>query len=174
MRRVEVIAYQDEWPLQFEEEANRLKEIFTGELIDVHHIGSTSIQGLSAKPVIDIMPVAASIDRVDGLNDQMKKIGYEVMGEFGIPGRRFFRKGGDNRTHHIHVFEDGSEHIIRHLAFRDYLRTHPEEARQYGSLKEKLAREHPTDMEAYIDGKAHFVIETEKKALVWYKQIGKR
>ncbi|WP_320415491.1 GrpB family protein [Paenibacillus alvei] len=82
--------------------------------------------------------------------------------------RRYFRKGGEHRTHHVHVFQaDNKEDIQRHLAVRDYLRAHPQEAEQYGNLKEKLASQHPTDIEAYMDGKDSFMKNLEKKALDW-------
>lgn len=99
----------------------------------------------------------------------MTELGYECMGEFGISGRRYFRKGGTNRTHHIHVFQiDNKKDIDRHLAVRDYLRSHPEAAEQYGNLKEDLANQFPKDIEAYMDGKEAFVTELERTALEWY------
>jgi GrpB-like predicted nucleotidyltransferase (UPF0157 family) len=88
-----------------------------------------------------------------------------------MKGRRYFRKGGDHRTHQVHVFQvDNEEDIHRHLAVRDYLRTHAEEAKQYGDLKENLAKQFPKDIEAYMDGKDAFVKELEKMALHWYRK----
>jgi GrpB-like predicted nucleotidyltransferase (UPF0157 family) len=91
------------------------------------------------------------------------------MGEFGIVGRRFFRKDDRTgiRTHHIHTFEVGSPQIDRHLAFRDYLRSHPEAAQEYSELKQQLAQQYPTNIEGYIDGKADFITEIDRKALQW-------
>ncbi|MGP4108538.1 GrpB family protein [Virgibacillus sp. L01] len=168
MRKVEVTPYNDQWPLMFKEEAEKLSTIFGQEVLEIHHIGSTSIQGLEAKPVIDIMPVVKNISVVDSCNRSMESIGYEAMGEYGIAGRRYFQKGGDNRTHHIHVFESGSRHIDRHLAFRDYLRAHQYVAKDYGTLKRNLMEQYPYDMESYIKGKEAFVMKTEKSALAWY------
>ncbi|MBP1949688.1 GrpB family protein [Virgibacillus litoralis] len=168
MRKVEVTPHNDKWPLMFNEEAEKLRVIFGKEVLEIHHIGSTSIQGLEAKPVIDIMPVVKNISDIDSCNGSMESIGYEAKGEYGIAGRRYFQKGGDNRTHHIHVFESGSPHIDRHLAFRDYLRAHQDVAKEYGTLKRKLMEQHPYDMESYINGKAAFVMETERSALAWY------
>jgi len=99
----------------------------------------------------------------------MVELDYESLGEYGIVGRRYFRKGGDNRTHHVHVFEETSEDIIRHLAFRDYLRIHPEVRIHYENLKVKLVNEFSDDIEGYMDGKNHFIQETEKTAMIWYK-----
>ncbi|SEQ90732.1 GrpB domain, predicted nucleotidyltransferase, UPF0157 family [Virgibacillus subterraneus] len=168
MRKVEVTPHNDQWPLMFKEEAEKLRAILGQEVLEIHHIGSTSIQGLEAKPVIDIMPVVKNIIEVDSYNRSMEGIGYEAKGEYGIVGRRYFQKGGDNRTHHIHVFESGSPHIDRHLAFRDYLRAHQDVAKEYGTLKRNLMDQHPYDMESYINGKAEFVMKTERSALAWY------
>ncbi|WP_028782474.1 GrpB family protein [Thalassobacillus devorans] len=170
MRKVEVVEYQERWPMLFSEEAVRLEQIFTGILEEIYHIGSTSVAGLPAKPVIDIMPVVKKIEHVDQFNEAMEAIGYEAKGEHGIPRRRFFKKGGDDRTHHVHVFEAGSPDIDRHLAFRDYLRTHPEEAEAYGQLKADLAKKFPTDIESYINGKDPFIKERERRALAWYRK----
>lgn len=164
-----VTKYNENWNRMFEDEAQKIKAIFGDELIEIHHIGSTSVSGLQAKPIIDMMPVVKDITRIDSFNEQMKEIGYECMGEFGMEGRRYFRKGGDHRTHHVHAFQmDNIEDIQRHLAVRDFLRTHPEAASQYGSLKERLARQYPDDIEAYMDGKDSFVKNLEKKAIDWH------
>jgi GrpB-like predicted nucleotidyltransferase (UPF0157 family) len=131
-----------------------------------------SVPQLDAKPIIDMMAVVRNIDRVDTYNSQMELIGYECMGEFGIPGRRYFRKGGDDRTHHVHVFEVNDNNVLRHLAFRDYLRTHRDDATRYASLKRELAEKFPNDIQAYMDGKDALVKDIEKKAVAWYQ--GKR
>lgn len=171
MRKVIVTDYNPMWPAMFEAEAAKIKEIFSDELIAIHHIGSTSVPGMKAKPIIDIMPVVRDINAVDKFNDKMIELGYEPMGEFGLPGRRYFRKGGDNRTHHVHVYQlDNRTEIERHLALRDYLREHKDAAEEYGRLKEELARRFPDDIEAYMDGKDQFVKELEKKALKWYRE----
>lgn len=100
----------------------------------------------------------------------MAELGYQTMGENGIPQRRFFQKGGDERTHHVHVFPAGSEHIVRHIAFKEYMK----EAKAYNRLKISLAKQFPNDIQAYIKGKEAFVRETEKKALAWYRQKQRR
>ncbi|MFD2170463.1 GrpB family protein [Tumebacillus lipolyticus] len=165
-----VVAKHDEtWARMFSEESQKIRHILGDQLIDIHHIGSTSVPQLSAKPIIDIMPVVRDIEQVDLVNEQMTALGYECMGEFGMQGRRYFRKGGDRRTHHVHVFQAGNaEDIDRHLAVRDYLRAHADVAKQYGDLKESLAKQFPQDIEAYMDGKDAFVKELERKALDWY------
>ncbi len=170
LRKVEVEPYQEKWPRMFLEEAEKLREIFTGEILEIHHIGSTSVPGLQAKPIIDIMPVVKDISNVDSFNEEMKHIGYTPKGENGIPMRRYFEKGGDQRSHHVHFYEEGSREIKRHLAFRDYLRTHPYEKQQYGEVKQRLAQQFPYDIAAYIQGKEQLVGEIERKALIWLDQ----
>jgi GrpB-like predicted nucleotidyltransferase (UPF0157 family) len=138
-------------------------------LMEIHHIGSTAIPGIHAKPIIDMLAVASDLATVDAGTAQMESLGYEVMGEFGIAGRRYFRRDNTagERTHQVHTFQRGSPHIQRHLAFRDFLRAHMAIADQYAELKQRLAGAHPTDMEAYMDGKDGFVKEMEARALSW-------
>src|SRR5205085_5583576 len=118
----------------------------------IRHIGSTAIPDIYAKPVLDLLVEVRDITEVDGQSSAMESLGYEVMGEYGIPGRRYFRK--DNRegirTHHIHAFEAGSAEAGRHLAFRNYMITHPVDAQRYSELKRKLAEKHPQSIDEYM------------------------
>jgi len=88
----------------FEREANIWRDFLKDELVRVEHFGSTAVPGMKAKPVIDMMCIVRNIKKIDFLNEQLLQLGYDAMGEWGIEGRRFFRKGGENRTHHIHVY----------------------------------------------------------------------
>ena len=164
MRIVEVLDYDNHWPKRFEMEAQKLKEVFADNVLAIYHIGSTAVQGLKAKPVIDILPVVNQITIVDEYIDEMKELGYEGKGENGIKWRRYFQKGHDYRTHHLHFYQKDNKEIMRHLAFRDYLRTHLLEAQKYGELKGALAAKYALDIDAYINGKDDFVKEVEKKA----------
>ncbi len=167
-RNVIVVAYDPQWPVRFAEEAARLASVFGDTLLAIHHIGSTSIPGMAAKPIIDIMPVVRRIEAVDALNPGMQALGYEARGEYGIPGRRYFVKSqGDQRTHHVHVFAAGHPDVARHLNFRDYLIAHPAEAAAYASLKQALARQYPHDIEGYIAGKDGLIKEIDRRALAW-------
>ncbi|MDR7075708.1 GrpB-like predicted nucleotidyltransferase (UPF0157 family) [Neobacillus niacini] len=171
MRKVEVCSYNEKANEMFAEEAEKLNLIFGKEMVDIYHIGSTAVQGLKSKPIIDMLPVVKDIEKVDQYNDEMKKIGYQPKGENGIPGRRYFKKGGDNRTHHVHMYQLGSDEIKRHLVFRDYLRNHPDVMKSYGDLKEKLAKQFPYDIDSYINGKDPFVREIEEKELNWFNEL---
>jgi GrpB-like predicted nucleotidyltransferase (UPF0157 family) len=143
-------------------------------LLEIHHIGSTAIPGIRAKPVIDILAVVSDIARLDEASPRWEALGYESMGEFGIPGRRYFRKddAAGKRTHQIHAFQTGSPQIDRHLAFRDFLRAHPEDAIRYEALKLRLAELHPEDIEAYASRKDEFVKEVVARAGAWRKSKG--
>ncbi len=170
-RKVEVVPYSTDWPEKFSAEAKDLKRIFGEELLSIHHFGSTSIPGISGKPIIDILVIVRDIQAVDALNPGLESLNYHAVGEYGISGRRFFYKGSaDIRSHHLHVYEAGNPHILRHLVFRDYMRCHPLSARDYTRLKEELAHQFPEDMDSYIAGKNAFVKEHEKKALNWWQE----
>lgn len=164
---VEVVPYRAEWPEAFAQEKEAILSLGLSTLVRVHHIGSTAVEGLSAKPIIDLMLEVQAVSELDLHDPAFKSLGYEVMGEFGIQGRRYFRKGGEMRTHHVHAFEVGSPHVARHLAFRDYLRNHPAVREEYGELKLMLAQRHAQDIEDYFDGKDGFVKKHEALALAW-------
>lgn len=118
------------------EEENKLKAVFKDELIEIYHIGSTSIPSVGyAKPIIDILIVVKDIEKVNLFNDEMLCLGYEPRNEHGITGRRYFTKGKLKRSHHIHIFQLGNKNIDAHLSFKDYLNNNPEDAKKYGDLK---------------------------------------
>lgn len=168
MRKTIIHPWTAEWEKLYLAEEKVLKEVFADELIDIHHIGSTSIPSVGyAKPVIDVLIVVKNIETVDLYNDQMNSLGYEPKGEFGIPGRRYFPKGKDNRTHHVHIFQAGNEAIETHLVFKEYLLAYPQEAKKYGSLKRELAKLFPHNTHQYQDGKEQFVNELMEKANAW-------
>ena len=168
-QHITVLNYDPEWPLKYERERKAIAEILDGNGISIYHIGSTSVPGLAAKPIIDMMAVVRSLEKVDDARGKFSELGYEYLGEFGIAGRRYFRKGGDERTHQIHIFQaDDWNNIGRHLAFRDYMRTHEKERAEYAEIKTALAQRFPYDIDGYCDGKDAFVREMEKRALLEY------
>lgn len=169
-REIIVVPHDPSWAAAFEAEAAFIREIFHDALVDVHHIGSTSIPNIYAKPIIDILVEASDLDAIDSKSPVMVARGYEAMGEFGLPGRRYFRRDNAQgiRTHHVHVFESGTNSVERHLAFRDYLLAHPEHAQLYSVMKRELAPRCDNDIEKYMDGKDPFIKNTESLALEWY------
>lgn len=154
-----VVAYDPTWPLLFEAEAARLAVIFGEQLVAIHHMGSTSVPGIWAKPVIDIMPVVHNIETVDSLNDKMRALGYVPKGEYGIAGRRFFNLcDGERRMFNVHVYEVGNPEIANHLDFVEYLRAHPDEAAAYGALKRDLVLRYRDQIDSYTNGKTDFIV----------------
>ncbi|MGB2782423.1 MAG: GrpB family protein [Atribacterota bacterium] len=168
-RRVEVVSYNSNWKGMYKEESEKIKNILSDIIIDIHHIGSTAIPEIKAKPVIDILVEVKDIETVDRYNNKIEEFGYEVMGEYGIPKRRFFKKGGNKRTHHIHIFQTGNEEIERHINFKEYLIAHPDKGREYSKLKEELINKYSYDIESYTQGKNDFIKEIDKKAKLWEK-----
>ena len=165
-QHVIVTEHQLHWAALYETEKRLITEILKDAVIAVYHIGSTAVPGLAAKPIIDIMAVVRNLAQADDAADGFAKAGYEYLGEFGIAGRRYLRKGGDERTHQIHIFAaDDWPNISRHLAFRDYMRAHADEREAYAAIKRALARQFPYDIESYCRGKEEFVQERQAKAL---------
>src|SRR6185295_17292447 len=110
--------YSPEWAFEFDREAERLALLLGAELVRVHHIGSTAVPGLPAKPIIDLLPVVRDIERIDNYTLKFEEAGYKKWGEYGIPGRRYFTKDRDEyRTHNVHIFQQSNPEIERHLAF---------------------------------------------------------
>lgn len=168
-RTIEVVPHQAEWKNDYANEEKKIKNVFKDELISIHHIGSTSIPGICAKPVIDIMVIVRDIWKVDMLNDEMLTIGYFSKGEYGIKGRRFFVKGQHNRTHNVHVYQAGHYEILSQLNFRDYLIAYPDEAKRYEKLKQELSEKFKFDIDKYNEGKDSFIKEIINKADEWVK-----
>jgi len=164
-----LVPYDAAWPDAFAAEAARLRRMVPELVIDLHHMGSTAVPGLLAKPVIDILAVVDNVEALDPHRGSFEGLGYEAMGEFGIPGRRYFRKddAAGRRTHHVHAFARGSGEIARHLDFRDYMRAHAGEAEAYATLKQKLVAECGDDTRRYTQGKEAFVREIDVRASRW-------
>jgi GrpB-like predicted nucleotidyltransferase (UPF0157 family) len=165
--RVRVVPPDPTWPAAYAAEAARLAAALGDVVVRLHHVGSTSVPGLAAKPIVDVLLEAADLDTLDARAPALGALGYEALGEFGIPGRRYFRRddAAGVRTHQVHAFAAGSPQVDRHLAFRDHLIAHPDVARAYGELKAALAARHPDDLGAYMDGKDAFVKHHEALAL---------
>jgi GrpB-like predicted nucleotidyltransferase (UPF0157 family) len=167
--KIEVVPHDSRWRDLFETEAKQIADALGGNVAAVNHIGSTAIPNIYAKPVVDILVEVKDITKVDRQSSAMESLGYQVKGEFGILGRRYFRKDNQAgiRTHQIHAYESGSAELDRHLAVRDYMIAHSEDAQRYSELKRKLAEEHPHSMDLYMDGKDGFIKEMDRKAAKW-------
>ena len=167
--KVEVVPHNPQWKQEFNSESQKIQKILADNVVIIHHIGSTAIPNIYAKPVIDFLIEVKNINLISQQTPAMEKLGYEAMGEFGLVGRRYFRKENPSgiRTHHVHIYQINSPEIKRHLAFRDYMLAHTQDAEQYSQLKQELARKYPNDIESYMDGKDEFVKRMEKKAIQW-------
>ena len=168
-RTVQVVPHDPVWVAMFQSESVLVLNALGAIALTAHHIGSTAIPDIVAKPIIDMLVEVAEIDAVDACNSEMARLGYEAMGEFGIPSRRFFRKDDHTgqRTHHVHVFPRGHAQVDRHLAFRDFLIAFPEWATRYSALKAELAARFSTSLEDYMAGKDSFIQEVDRLAADW-------
>ena len=162
--RVEIQPYDPAWALRAAEEGERVRDALGAE--SVEHIGSTAVPGLAAKPIVDFLAGLRSLELSSERISAMERLGYEFLGEYGLPGRLYFRKGAP-RTFHVHAVEVGGDHWERHLAVRDYLRGHPSEAEGYAAEKRRAAEASGGDWETYCDEKAAYVEALERRALAW-------
>ncbi len=160
---VKLVAHSAGWRELFEAEKTLLRSVIGKLALEVEHIGSTSVCGLEAKPIIDMAVAVREILEAAECVAPLEGVGYVYRGENGIPGRHYFRKG-DPTLYHLHMVELSSEFWRAHLLFRDYLRGHQEVAAEYGKLKRELAMRYPFNREAYTEGKAAFIEGVLKRA----------
>jgi GrpB-like predicted nucleotidyltransferase (UPF0157 family) len=153
--------YDPSWPVMFEAERERLLSIFGAKFIDIQHIGSTAVYGLTSKPVIDILAGVPSMSAAEELVEPLCRSGYTTSAEFNatlLDSRWFMRWANGHRTHHLHVTVHGSNFWTQRLRFRDALRNDPALARRYSQFKTDLAAIHRSNREAYTDAKAGFIL----------------
>ena len=166
--KVVIVDYNPGWPALYEEEKASILALIGEYVVGIHHVGSTSVPELGAKPIIDIMIGIPDLAFVDRCVPLLQSLGYEYLGEYGIPGRHYFRKpavgGIEHRTHHIHMMQTNHSQWRRHLQFRDYLRSHPEDAKRYELLKRELAVRFGADRDGYTDAKTEFIEDILAKA----------
>jgi GrpB-like predicted nucleotidyltransferase (UPF0157 family) len=167
-RAVELVPHDPAWATLAAAESARLAAAIGETLIGIDHVGSTAIPGIAAKPVVDLMPVVRDLAALDARQPQVESLGYVWRGEFGIPGRRYcVREERGRRLFHVHCYASGRPEITRHLAFRDYLIAHPNEARAYEAQKRAAAAAHPGDMLAYSDAKSDWIKACIARAMAW-------
>ncbi|MGI8490605.1 GrpB family protein [Pectobacterium sp. S5] len=163
-RTITVVDYDPQWATKYETAACAIAQALGEVAVRLHHIGSTAVPGLPAKPVIDMLLEVISLSDLDRLDHVMVDLGYRPRGENGIAGRRYYTKGGDDRTHHLHAFVVGDGHIQRHLAFRDYLRANPSVCTEYAAIKRAAARACDNDAARYSQLKDDFIATHEALA----------
>lgn len=162
---VRLLPYQKEWGGAFEEEKENLEKLLRDVVVDIQHVGSTAIPGLSAKPIIDMLMAVSSLSVIQKIRDTLEGAGYQYRENGSDEVQVLFVKGSEeNRTHYLHITELGSQEWKNSLAFRDYLRAHPEEVERYESLKQKLAKLYPNDRREYTKAKKDFFERIFEKA----------
>ncbi|MDL2319466.1 GrpB family protein [Eubacteriales bacterium OttesenSCG-928-A19] len=164
MRTIIVAPYDESWPVAFERIRNEIWPAIREVAIGIEHVGSTSVKGLAAKPIID-MNVVIEERHMPAVVNRLAEIGYTHQGDLGIRGREAFKYSGKPHLmpHHLYVCPSDSAEHGRQIAFRDYLRTHPEDREAYGRVKMEMAKRYPHDIDGYIDGKEPIVMEIYRK-----------
>ena len=164
-----VLAPHDpDWARMAEAEAARLTTALGDVLVAVHHMGSTAIPGIAAKPTVDLMPVVTGLEALEARRSAIEALGYLWRGEFGIPERRYCVLERDGkRIFHTHFFVDGHANVARQLLFRDYLRAHRDEALAYEAIKREAAAAHPYNSLAYNDHKSALIVACQERARAW-------
>ncbi|MDQ0808102.1 GrpB family protein [Priestia megaterium] len=164
-KRVVIEKYTSDWALSFKEEEKLLKDIMSNKAISIEHIGSTSVKGLGAKPILDIMIGVCNLEEVVGFIEALNNIGYEHVFHEEFPNRRFFRKGlWRAGTHHLHIYKYQSEEWNNNILFRDYLRKYSNIRDHYNQLKIELAQKYSFDRVGYTEAKAPFITAVIHKA----------
>ena len=166
-KQVIVQPYNEAWKQDFEAIRDELYPFLDCLALRIEHVGSTSVEGLSAKPVIDIDVVIKDRTVLPDVISALQKAGYSHEGDLGIPGREAFKYEGKDhlRKHHLYVCAQDAEELKRHIAFRDYLRSNPDAVAEYSRIKEEGARAYPWDIDKYIEHKSPFIEAV-------YKDIG--
>ena len=158
-RHVVVVPYDERWAQDFEDIASEIRDVLGELALDIQHVGSTAVPGLSAKPIIDIDVVIRDHAAFNAVVSALEAIGYHHEGDLGIAGREAFGYEGKShlQKHHLYVCPQDSTELKRHIAFRDYLRAHPGAVKEYSRIKEAGAALHPYDINGYIAHKSPFI-----------------
>ena len=170
---VELLDHDPTWAGTAAAEVESLLGAIGPCLLTIDHIGSTAIPGLRARPIIDLLAAVTCLSALDDHRDRFAIVEYEWWGEQGLPERRYCTRSDvatGHRLFQLHCFEQRSPEIIRHLAFRDYLRKHPFIAAEYGREKERCRSQHADDSHAYGRCKSAWIGMIEAKALAWYRE----
>jgi GrpB-like predicted nucleotidyltransferase (UPF0157 family) len=165
---VRIVDYDPAWAALAESELRRIREALGEIVVRVEHVGSTAVPGLAAKPIVDLQVSVDSPEPRARYVEPLERLGYLFAPAPESPDYHLFAKPpGRPRTHHLHVCEAGSEHEFRHVAVRDFLRAHPDEAMGYAALKRQLVERHPYDRLRYIEGKVEHLTALEKRGVAW-------
>ena len=160
-KRVIVVPYDKTWTSAFEEIKKEIESSVGDLIIGIEHVGSTSVEGMSAKPIIDLDIIIKDYSTFDALVEKLNAIGYIHEGNLGIKDREAFKYTDKPhlQQHHLYVCPQQSEELRRHITFREFLRSNPEAVRRYSTVKDKAAQLFPDDIDKYIDYKSHCIEE---------------
>lgn len=155
-RKVVVLPYDTAWQSAFEKIKREIDDAIGAFIIAIEHVGSTSVEGMSAKPCIDIDVIIKDYSVFAAVVDGLKAIGYIHEGNLGIKDREAFKYSDKEhlQTHHLYVCPQYSKELHRHITFRDFLRSNPEAVKRYSQIKEKAAELFPNDIDGYIEYKS--------------------
>ncbi len=155
MKKVIVVPFDETWKTEFEMIKEELLNVLNGHIISIEHIGSTSVEGLAAKPVIDIDIIIKDYNSFEIIKTKLASIGYSYEGDLGIKDRQAFKYEDKPNLikHHLYVCPEYSEELKRHIAFRDYLRVHKKDRDWYGEVKLLAAKCYPEDIDSYMKAK---------------------
>ena len=170
--RIAVVPYDPEWPALFRQLGAALRGVLGDTALRIDHIGSTSIPGLAAKPIIDIQISVAGFDPLEAFRVPIESLGFIFRASNPDLTKRYFRETPGERRTHIHVRRAGSWPEQFALLFRDYMRTHDEDAKRYAEIKYHLAQQYGEDRHGYTDAKGPFIWEIMIKADRWNQSIG--
>ena len=164
-KHVVVRPYDEAWAQSFADIKAEIQDALGELALRIEHVGSTAVRGLSAKPIIDVDIVIRDYSLFRAVAAKLEAIGYRHEGDLGIAGREAFKYDGKDhlQKHHLYVCPEDSPELKRHIAFRDYLRSHPEAVRAYSRVKEEGARLYPYDIDKYIEHKSPFIGKIYKK-----------
>ncbi len=149
--------YDPQWPQRFDAVRSRIASVLGTFAAAIEHVGSTAVPGLAAKPIIDVDVLLRSAKDLPRVIAKLKAVGYEHQGTLGVPGRDAFKTPAHDIDHHLYVCSTQGAEFFRHIAFRDYLRTHPKDAEDYSRLKRSLAGKFSVDRDAYTHAKTDFI-----------------
>jgi len=172
-RTVSVEDYDPSWPRDFAILRQRIWPSLSDVALRIEHIGSTSVPGLAAKPIIDMTIIVATRDDVPKAIERLAPLGYVHRGNLGIDDREAFDHPPGLRRHNLYVCPEGTIGVVNQVAVRDYLRANPEAAARYGALKKQLADRFPDDIDRYVLGKTDFVLDVLRRAGLTAEQIEK-
>jgi GrpB-like predicted nucleotidyltransferase (UPF0157 family) len=158
-RAIQVVDYDPEWPNLFQQVRERVWPSIRDFAIAIEHVGSTSVPGLAAKPVLDIDVVIPSPSEIQLAITRLSSLGYSHRGDLGIEDREAFTAPADGPAHHLYVCPSESVGLLNHLTLRDHLRAHPSDIDKYSTLKKSLAEECSGDINSYVEGKTGFILE---------------